>query len=126
MTRQNQLLERLKKFSLECLNYVHSLPKTEENRIYGHQLIKSSSSAPANYAESLCSLTRQDWIHDINKTRKELSESETWLDLLVRVNLTNPEGGKRLQKEANELVNLFSSSIKSARMRNLKNLKSEL
>lgn len=118
MTRQNQLLERLKNFSLGCLSYVHSLPKTEENRIYGHQLIRSSSSCPANYAESLCSLTRQDWIHDINKTRKELSESETWLDLLVRVNITNSEEGKRLQKEAKELVNLFSSSIKSARDKN--------
>lgn len=116
MIRRNQLLERLKKFSLGCLDYVHSLSKTEENRIYGHQLIKSSSSAPANYAESLCSLTRQDWIHDINKTRKELSESETWLDLLVRINVTNSEEGKKFKKEASELVSLFSSSIKSARM----------
>lgn len=112
---QKDLLNRLKKFSKDCARYVKSLPKTPLNQNHGFQLIKSSSSMPANYAESMCSLTRQDWIYDINNCRKESNESEVWLDLLTDANEMNKNEGLRLHQEAKEFVLIFSSTIKTAR-----------
>jgi four helix bundle protein len=117
MSIQNQkiFLERLKKFALDCDKYQRQLPRDETNRYYGNQLMRSSSSVPANYSESMCSLTTDDWIHDINKCRKEANESETWLDLLTRRNVTLRAEGLRLLQESKEFVLIFSSSLKTIR-----------
>lgn len=120
--RQKELLDRLKKFAKDCAKYVSALPKNDVNRNHGYQLVKSSSSMPANYAESMCSLTRQDWLYDVNKCRKEANESEVWLDLLTDANELNKVEGKRLHGESKELVLLFSSTIKTARENEKKRL----
>lgn len=115
ISRQKEFLERLKRFALDCDKYQQQLPKDATNKTYGTQLIKSSSSIPANYAESMCSLTPNDWMHDINKSRKESNESEVWLDLLSRRNSINRKEGLRLHQEAKEFVLIFSRSLKTAR-----------
>jgi four helix bundle protein len=51
---QQMLEKRLKQFSLRVLRLIKSLPKTEENITYGKQVIRSSSSIGANYAEATC------------------------------------------------------------------------
>lgn len=114
---QKELLQRLKNFARDCAIYINRLPKTIMNRNHSYQLIKSSSSIPANYAESMCSLTRQDWIYDINKCRKESNESEVWLDLLVDADETEKDLRERLHQESKELVLMFSSMVKTARER---------
>ncbi|MBI2009984.1 MAG: four helix bundle protein [Candidatus Chisholmbacteria bacterium] len=115
VARQKEFLDRLKKFAIDCDNYQEQLPRNPTNRVYSFQLLKSSSSIPANYAESMCSLTTNDWIHDINKCRKESNESEVWLDLLSRRNTVNKKEGLRLHQEAKEFVLIFSRSLKTAR-----------
>lgn len=70
-----ELEKRLFQFAIDVCKLVKSLPKTPENRWYGFQVMKSSSSMGANYAESTCALTQRDFTHDINKTRKEAKES---------------------------------------------------
>lgn len=116
LNKQQELLNRLKNFARDCAKYASSLSKNQVNLVYGGQLIRSSSSMPANYAESMCAMTRQDWIYDINKCRKEGNESEVWLDLLVEANLKNQIEGKRLRDESKELVAIFSKTVKSARL----------
>lgn len=64
---QRELEKRLKEFALRVLRFVKSLPLTEENRIYGRQVIRSSSSIGANYAEATCAHTKPDFLHDINR-----------------------------------------------------------
>ncbi len=68
---KKDLEERIFKFVLRVNKLVKSLPRNPENRWYGFQVNKSSSSVGANYAESACALTRKDFTNDINKCRKE-------------------------------------------------------
>jgi len=72
---QQELEKRLRSFALRSLRLVRALPKTPENRIYGNQLIRASSSVGANYAEATCASTKRDFTYDINKCRKEANES---------------------------------------------------
>lgn len=113
---QEEFVKRLEEFAVRCKNLVDFLPKTASNRIYGSQLIRSSSSTYANYLEATCALTRKDFTNDVNKSRKEAKESQGWLRLVHRTN--NPIIQKRMKNllvEVEEIVKILSSSVKTAK-----------
>lgn len=112
---QKELEKRLKEFALRVLKLVKSLPLTEENRIYGRQVIRSSSSIGANYAEATCAHTKPDFLHDINKCRKESKESVYWLELIYEANPDHQERMEDLIDESKQIFKIFMSSVKTAR-----------
>ena len=112
---QKKLANRLKHFTLRVLNLVRELPKTEENKVYGKQVIRSSSSVGANYAEASCAHTKLDFLHDINKCRKESKETIYWLDLIYEANPLFQARMKNLIDEGEQLFKIFMSSVKTAK-----------
>jgi four helix bundle protein len=73
-TDQTKIFEnRLKQFTLNVVRVTKLLSKTEENKIFVKQLLRSSSSIGANYAEALFAQTRQEFLHCISISRKEAS-----------------------------------------------------
>lgn len=116
---QEEFVKRLEDFAIRCKILVDSLPKTAPNKIYGGQLIRSSSSIYANYLEATCALTRKDFTNDVNKSRKEAKESQGWLRLIYRTN--NSVIQKRMENllvEAEEIIKILSSSVKTAKLSN--------
>lgn len=112
-----QLEERLKKFALRVARLVKALPKNPTNRVYGYQVIKSSSSMGANYAEATCAHTKKDFTHDINRCRKEAKESLYWLNLFCETNEHFRPRMEDLIKESEELVKIFQSAVSTAKSR---------
>lgn len=110
-----QLEKRLKNFALRVLNLSRALSKTPENRTYGNQLIRSSSSVGANYAEATCALTKKDFTHEINKCRKEAKETLYWLDLLSEANPELKSKMGHLIDESQQIVKIFQSSVSTAK-----------
>lgn len=111
----HELEKRLKSFTLRVLLLVKSLPKTEENRIYGHQVIRSSSSIGANYAEAIYAHSRQDFLHTVNISRKESNETLYWLGMIFE---TNPDFQTRMTDlidENKQILKIFISSVKTMR-----------
>lgn len=113
--------KRLKEFSLRVLKLIKSLPKNEENRIYGKQVIRSSSSIGANYAEATCAHTTPDFLHDINKCRKEAKETVYWLELISEANPQIKPRMAELLDESHQLFKIFMSSVKTAKEKMLDN-----
>lgn len=113
--KQRDFENRLKKYSINVLDLVNSLPTNQGNRIYGSQLIRSSSSVGANYAEATCAHTKPDFIHAINISRKEARESVYWLELLQETN--SKYSGKILPilDEGQQIFKIFMSSVKTAK-----------
>lgn len=114
-TKADRLEKRLLEFSSNILKLAKSLPKNPENRIYGNQIIRSSSSTGANFAEATCAHTKKDFTHDINKSRKEARETIYWLKLL---HMANPNFNKKIEilaQEAKEIFKIFSSAVKTAK-----------
>jgi len=113
--RGNNLEGRLFNFALSVQKIIQPLPKTESNRVYGRQVMRSSASVGANYAEATCALTKKDFAHDVNRSRKEAKETLYWLNLLAEVNHgMKPKMGDLL-REAEEIVKILSRSAKTAR-----------
>ena len=115
-----ELENRLKEFALRILRLIKSLPLTEENKIYGRQIIRSSSSMGANYAEALCAHTKLDFLHDINKSRKESRETVYWLGLIYEANPTFKKRMEDLLDESQQLFKIFTSSVKTSKQKTVK------
>lgn len=114
-TKTEQLEKRLLEFSSDILKLVKSLPKTPENKIYGSQILRASSSIGANFAEATCAHTKKDFTHDMNKSRKESKETIYWLKLISEGNPPFREKIKKLSTEALEIFKIFSSAVKTAK-----------
>ena len=116
--KQHELEIRLKNFALNVLELINFLPKNQGNKVYGMQIIRSSSSIGANYAEATCAHTKLDFLHGINISRKEARESVYWLELLQSSNPSYNNLISPILDEGQQIFKIFMSSVKTAKNNN--------
>lgn len=115
-TNQREALQdRFKKFALDVLKTVKTLPINEENRIYSRQLIRSSSSIGANYAEAVYAQTKQEFLHCLNISRREANETLYWLEILYSTNESFKHGLDTVIDENKQILRILISSVKTTR-----------
>jgi four helix bundle protein len=116
MKRDSEALKvRTKDFALRVLRLYRSLPRTEESRILGSQLLRSSTSIGANYRAACRGRSRAEFIAKLGVVLEEADETVFWLELLQEGTIF-PAGKLRdLLQEANELVAIFASSVRTAK-----------
>ena len=112
---QRDLKQRTKLFALEVINFVEELPKRRTAEILGRQLLRSGTSAGANYRSACRARSAADFIAKMGIVEEEIDESIYWMELLVESGIINTKDTQDLMKEANELLAITVSSIKTAR-----------
>lgn len=114
------MLKRTKKFAIDCWILCSKLPKTQECNPYVNRLIRCSSSVGANYRTSQRAKSVPDFINKLKIVEEEADESHYFLELLQDVTTLEKIDLhleiELLTKEANELVAIIVSSIKTARI----------
>ena len=113
------LKQRTKLFALKVITFVEGLPKKRTAAIIGRQLLRSGTSAGANYRSACRARSTADFIAKMGIVEEEIDESIYWMELLIESWIINKKDTQDLMKEANELLAITVSSIKTAR----KNLK---
>ncbi|HDH06696.1 MAG TPA: four helix bundle protein [Nitrospirae bacterium] len=108
---RNDLSERLLDFAVQIIKLVVQLNKTVVGRHISKQLIRSSTSAGANYEEACGAESRADFIHKLQIVLKELRETLYWLRLIKKSNLVSITNLEALIQEAGELTNIIAKSI---------------
>lgn len=63
LNKKEELQYRLKNFGFDIIKLTKILPKSEENKIFTNQIIRSSTSIGANYAEAIYGQTKQEFFH---------------------------------------------------------------
>lgn len=112
-TKIYDLEERTALFAERIRDFCLSLPKNPANNIYVSQLIRSGSSAGANYIEANESIGDKDFKMKIKTSRRESKESAYWLRLIITDGSVNQENERSLlRQEARELLLIFSSILK--------------
>jgi four helix bundle protein len=114
MKHQN-LKDRTQQFALDVIRFVESLPTSEAGRILGRQLLRSATSVGANYRAVCRARSKSDFISKMGIVLEEADESAFWIELLIDANKTSGDYSAALLNEANELVAIATSSIKTAR-----------
>ncbi len=82
---------------------------------YVNQIIRSSSSIGANLFEAKYAQSRADFIHKLEISLKECSETEYWLELLHRKNKLTDEQYKTLNNSRGTIQRKLIASITTAK-----------
>lgn len=115
MSQTEQLRQRTKQFALAILRLCRDLPRTDEARILGKQLLRSGTSLAANYRAACRSRSKAEFISKISVVVEETDETEFWLELLTEGGIVLPPRTAGLLREARELLAIFAASRRTAR-----------
>ena len=112
---ENDLKKRTKQFGLCVIKLVEALPNTTTARTIGHQLLRSGMSVGANYRAACRGRSKADFVAKTGISLEEADECMYWMEMLQEAGILPADRLKELMKEADELVAIFTASIKTAR-----------
>lgn len=112
---QNDLSLRLWDFAARVGKVVDALPETKLGRHVAAQLVRSGTSAPPNYDESGAAESREDFIHKLSMSLKEMRESRGWLRFIGKSGLLPEKDMAALVDEADQLCRILGKSVNTAR-----------
>jgi len=111
------LKERLMVFGLRVIRMTESLPRSRAADVVSRQLIRCATSVGANYRAACRAKSRVDFIAKLKIVEEECDESLYWMEILVRSGLIAEDRVSSLIQEANEILSIAVTSIKTARSR---------
>ena len=112
-----ELKERTIKFALEVINLCTSIKRTNAGDVIARQLIRSGTSVGAHYHEACRARSDAEFISKIAGAQQELEESIYWLKLMSHASLTTITHTSQISFEAEELMAIFSASVKTVKSR---------
>lgn len=112
---KDEIKRRTKKFALDVIRLVESLPPGYAGQVLGRQLLRSATSVGANYRAACRGKSVADFIAKMGIVEEEADESIYWMELLMEAKILPPTALQALMSEADELVAITVSSIKTAK-----------
>ena len=116
-SQPEELRDRTKKFAIRVVMLFRALPKTEEARVIGRQLLRSATSVAANYRAVCRARSHAEFVSKIGTVVEEMDETMFWLEFLADVDIMPPSRLSELVKEGNELLAIVAASQRTARSR---------
>jgi len=111
----DDIAKRLRRLAGQIIKLCRTLPRDYTCSHVAHQLVRAVSSGGSNYEEARGAESRADFIHKVSVATKELREALYWLGLAQEAELFSTDT-EPLVREANELVAILTSSIKTAKL----------
>ena len=113
--RPHDLPARTKAFALRIIRMFSALPKSEEARVLGKQVLRSGTSVGANYREAHRARSKAEFIAKIGDCLKELDETAYWLELLDESAIIPSAKLASLHDECTQLLAIFTTISKNAK-----------
>ena len=113
--RADELQERLIDFAARIIKLSAHLPKTPAGRHSAGQILRSGTSPPPNYGEARAAASHADFLHHLSIVLRELNETLIWLRLIGKSELLKVELLSEIIDENQQLCQIFTASIKTAR-----------
>jgi len=104
---------RTKKFVVDNIKFYRTLPKSEEAKIIGRQLLRSSSSVGANYRAACRSRSQAEFHSKLSTVVEEADESVFWMEVLVEAEVVGQSTISVLHDEANQILKIAAASRKT-------------
>jgi four helix bundle protein len=106
---------RTKVFALRIVTLFRKLPRNEEARVIGKQLLRSGTSIGANYRAACRARSKAEFIAKMGIVLEEADETVFWLELLSACEVFSKSRIEALLQEANELTSIFVSSLRTSK-----------
>jgi four helix bundle protein len=114
-TNERNLKQRTKKFALDVIRIVETLPKDRTSDVLGRQLLRCGTSVGANYRSANRAKSPADFIAKISIVEEEADECVYWLELLIDSQKLSSATAASLLREAGELTAIAVASANTAR-----------
>ena len=102
-------------FAIEIIKLSSWLPNTPEARVVKNQITKSGTSIGANYREANRARSRNDFKNKVGICESEASETQYWLEVIVRAGWLSQKQVNSVYDECSELLAIFTSIGRSTR-----------
>jgi four helix bundle protein len=116
-TKAEELRTRAKQFAIRIVRLFKSLPKAEEARIIGKQVLRAGTSVAVNYRAVCRARSHAEFISKMGVVVEEADETVFWLELLVDTGIVRKDLMQDLMTEANGLLAIFAASHWTARQK---------
>jgi len=91
-----ELKSRTKVFALQVIRVFKALPRNEEARTLGKQMLRSGTSVAANYRAVCRSRSKAEFLARLGVVVEEIDETVLWLELLADSEIVSRERLKEL------------------------------
>ena len=115
VANESDLAVRTKSFALRIIRLFSALPKTTEAQVIGKQVLRSGTSAGANYREAYRGRSKAEFVSKCGDCLREIEETAYWLDLLAEADLVAPERLQPIRQECGELIAIFVTILKRSK-----------
>ena len=102
-------------FAVQVVKFFVKLPKTDEARVPGKQVLRAGTSVGANYRAVCRAKSDADFISKMGTVVEEADESDFWLELMENAGVCSTATIQPLKTEADELLRIFSTSLATAK-----------
>lgn len=109
------LKKRTFEFALSTLKTIDKLNKSVANEVMGRQVVRSATSAGANYRAACKAKSTPDFINKLKIVEEESDESVYWLELIKAFSNINDKNFDVLLSESKELEKVFAASAITAK-----------
>ena len=107
------LLDKSEHFSGRIIKMYQYLVNNKNEQVISKQVLRSGTSIGANVTEGRNAQSKADFIHKLNIALKEADETIYWLKNLHIGGYLNDKEFKSIHNDAEELVKILVSSIKT-------------
>jgi len=115
-----QFRNRTKKFVVDNIRFYRTLPKTDEGKIIGKQLLRSSSSVGSNYRAACRARSQGEFYSKLSIVVEEADESVFWMEVMEEADVVKPNEVFKLKSEALEILKVLSTARKTIAEKNIK------
>ena len=112
---QPDIQKRTFALAVRIVRLVRQLPRDVGAQTIARQLSRSGMSVGANVEEAQGAHSRADFARRMNIARAEAREALYWLRLLAESEMLPPKRLQAIVKEANEVVSILTSIVKTTR-----------
>ncbi|MBW1851200.1 MAG: four helix bundle protein [Deltaproteobacteria bacterium] len=112
---QNDLKDRTKRFALRVIRLCEALSKGRTADVIGRQLLRCGTSVGANYRAACRAKSPADFVAKMGIVEEECDECLFWMELMIEAGLMPKDRLSDLICEADELLAITVSSIKTGR-----------
>ena len=109
---------RTKAYALRIIKEFGLLPKTAVAKVPGRQVLRSVTSAEANYRETYGARSKAEFISKPGDCLRELEKPACWLELRVESGCVVANRLSTLREETDGLIAIFPRMVKRSQLSN--------
>jgi four helix bundle protein len=110
----NIILDKSIQFAIKIIKVYQSLRFDKKEYVMSKQLLKAGTSIGANMKEAIQAQSKRDFLSKTNIALKEASETEYWIDILIKTNYLD-EKDNSLLNDCIEINKILQTIVKTTK-----------